>query len=197
MSAWDAGARSIADFSGNGWFAFDVQASISGGAVVGLNDVDSGPSPADINHAFQITTGQWRIYENGAARSAYISFSGTQTFRVLRYDNVIYYMVGSTPSTHPDIPFALPAEVVYTTPATVFGTVFLDTSLFSPGDSVWDTVCTTTLPGLAIDLIMEYMTTGGTSTAPTVNDYVAAGIVGITESNLAAMNAAVAASMWP
>ena len=133
---WGGGARSIRSLLGDGWYAFEIRAAVSG-VVVGLNDNDTGPSRFDIRHGFYVSTGQWRVYEAGQWISGVGgSFAGEETFRVLRFQGNIYYLVGNTPTWYLGVPFELPAEVVHVSPSAFAGSVFLDSSLRHPEDDI-------------------------------------------------------------
>jgi hypothetical protein len=137
MSAWSAGARSIEALAGNGWFEFTVPIGAIGVAC-GLNDVDVDTSVGDIDHAFLIDSGGYRVVERGTTRTARASYTPGSVFRLVRYNGVVYYCVGSTAELHATLPFKLPGHLVYTSNLFSAGSVYLDAALYAPDDSVED-----------------------------------------------------------
>jgi len=137
MSAWSAGAHSIEALAGNGWFEFTVPIGAIGVAC-GLNDVDVDTSVGDIDHAFLIDSGGYRVVERGTTRTARASYTPGSVFRLVRYNGVVYYCVGSTAELHATLPFKLPGHLVYTSNLFSAGNVYLDAALYSPDDSVED-----------------------------------------------------------
>ena len=134
--SWGGGARSIESLLGDGWYGFEIRAAVSG-VVVGLNDNDTGPSRLDIRHGFYVSSGQWRVYEAGQwIPGVGGAFGGEETFRILRFQGNIYYLVGDTPTWYPGVPFELPAEVVHVSSSAFSGSVFLDSSLRDPDDDI-------------------------------------------------------------
>jgi len=63
---WNAGARSVKAIGGDGRLAFKAPAS-SRGVVAGLNEADTGTSIAEIDHAFYISAGKYKVVEQGYA----------------------------------------------------------------------------------------------------------------------------------
>ncbi|MDV7395821.1 hypothetical protein RZS08_30805, partial [Arthrospira platensis SPKY1] len=60
---WDAGARSIAYFSGDGCAYWQVRQAI--GIVCGFNSDNQGAGFQEIEHGFYISSGKYSIIEKG------------------------------------------------------------------------------------------------------------------------------------
>lgn len=118
---WNSGARSIGSFSGQGFIQFLVNRSTSG-AVVGLNDSDVGAGYTEINYAFYLTHGVARIFELGVEKLYVGMVAEGAAFRIERRYGVVKYFVGGT--------------LVYTSLVPSTGTLFLDASMYSGGDTV-------------------------------------------------------------
>lgn len=118
---WNAGARSIASFTVDGTAQFSAATGVLG-VVAGLNDVDSNADYRNINHAFYLTKGIARIYENGAEKLYIGAYTAANVFKICRRSKVVRYYIDST--------------MVYTSLVPSEGEVFIDASLYSGGDSV-------------------------------------------------------------
>lgn len=134
---FDAGARSVAELVGDGYWQFDVHASV-GGAVCGLNTADISSDAFEIQHGFQITGGRFWIYEAGRRVAGPFAFSGLGQFNIVRWQGHIYYTTGRDPGAHPDVAAGFPGVVRHVSVERTVGTVFLDASLYAPFDSIFD-----------------------------------------------------------
>ena len=65
---WDSGARSIATFAEDGGASFQVGQCI--GIVCGLNTLDEGVDYREIQHAFFVASGKYRIIDCICARAS-------------------------------------------------------------------------------------------------------------------------------
>ena len=153
---WNSGARSEALLVGDGTFSFQVSPSAVG-VVAGLNAEDTGYGYREIAHGFYLSHSIAKIMERGVAGLYLGPFTADTVFSIRRRDNLIVYLVDG--------------ETVFESAATVFGPVFLDTSLYSAGDSVFNPVMTQLseahgsiypLVGSAGDLPAEYAFANGT-----------------------------------
>ena len=118
--SWSAGARSVAEFSGDCRFSFGVPASV-GGVVAGLNSLNVSSQPEEIQHGFMFTGGTYYVIESGIRRTADAAIAG-QSFSVSRVSGQVSYLVDGA--------------VIYTSLTTSTGTVFLDVSLLVAGDEI-------------------------------------------------------------
>lgn len=137
--AWDGGAVSNAVLTGSGWFRFRVPDTVHG-VVVGLNSENLGNGYVEIDHAFQFAKGTFRVLENGVARTGYAGHGISDVFRILRYDERVFYLrdTGGDQSTAQGVPFALPGQLVHESTTPSLSTVFLDASLYAADDSILD-----------------------------------------------------------
>ena len=135
---WDAGATSIASLADTGYYAFRVPLTVVG-VIIGLG-TDTSVDHTTIDNAFHFSKGTYRIVDRGVEVVAATAYAATDTFYVLRYENTVLYArkpVGGGPYSHAVAPhLEFPGEVIYVSPLPSFGSVFLDTSLYSGGDAV-------------------------------------------------------------
>lgn len=122
---WTGGARSIASFNGNGYAAFRVPKTVTG-AFVGLNDVDESAGYAEIDHTIYCSHGVARVYEGGVEKHYAGAYADTDVFKIRRRGGVVTYLKNDA--------------VFYTSATPSSGTVFMDVSLYTGGDSVVDPV---------------------------------------------------------
>lgn len=119
--AFDAGARTVAEFTGDGFFTFSVEQAT--GIVCGLNTLDSGAEETEILYGFYLESGRVRIVERGVFKTAFVSYTPvTSVFRVERINGVVRYYKDGT--------------LLYTSSVLSTGTVFLDCSLYAAGDTI-------------------------------------------------------------
>lgn len=119
--AFDAGARTVAEFSSDGFFTFSVEQAT--GIVCGLNTLDSGAEETEILYGFYLESGLVRIVERGVFKTAFVSYTPvTSVFRVERINGRVRYYKDGT--------------LLYTSPVLSTGTVFLDCSLYAAGDTI-------------------------------------------------------------
>lgn len=116
---WSAGARSVAEFSGDCLFSFSVPASVSGIAV-GLNSLNASSQPEEIKHGFLFTGNTYYVVESGIRRTTSATIGAS--FSIRRESGVVTYFADDS--------------LLYTSLTPSRGTVFLDASLFGEGDSV-------------------------------------------------------------
>lgn len=118
---WNAGARSNAFFATDGYVQFTALASVAG-VIAGLNDTDVDAGYLNINHAFYLTHGFARVYENGVEKAYLGAYASGATFRIDRKFGVVTYYIDNV--------------LKYTSATSSVGTVFLDASLYSGGDTI-------------------------------------------------------------
>lgn len=93
VSGWNAGATTIGKIAKDGCFTFYVPKTTIG-AVCGLTSKSVSGSQSEIEYAFQIDKGRYRIIEKGIVKTNYASFPYTLTrFKVERVNSKIYYYV--------------------------------------------------------------------------------------------------------
>lgn len=118
---FDAGARTVAEFSSDGFFTFSVEQAT--GIVCGLNTLDGGASETEILYGFYLESGRVRIVERGIFKTAFVSYTPvTSVFRVERINGRVRYYKDGT--------------LLYTSSVLSTGTVFLDCSLYAAGDTI-------------------------------------------------------------
>lgn len=117
---WNAGARSIAELPGNGAATFQVPSAV--GAVVGFNDVDEDVGYLNIEHGLYFRRQTFQVMELGVAKTADAVFSSEDTFKIERIGGRVRYFRND--------------ELIYTSETPSLGTVFLDASLYSGGDTI-------------------------------------------------------------
>ena len=120
---WNAGARSITSLEGDGEMGFKVPTNVSG-VVAGMNNADEDASYPGIEHAWYSSHGIARVMESGVVVFYHGAHDETDVLSIHRSSGVVRYYVGPT--------------LVYTSATPSIGTVFLDTSMYSGGDSVFD-----------------------------------------------------------
>lgn len=122
---WNAGARSITAEPGDCTSTFKPSPKCIG-VIIGFNTNDTGPSIAEIQHGFYFrkngSNQVYTVFESGASKTAAATYTDTDEFHITRMGGVVKYWVNST--------------VVYTSSTPSIGSVFLDASLYSSGDSV-------------------------------------------------------------
>ena len=126
---WNAGARSIAFFNGNGYAEFQVRASVVG-VICGLNfydGIDSGYNGRTIDCAFYLARGEARIIQNGAVGVYVGSYTDSTIFRVERSGTEVIWKMDGT-------------EVFTKTTGVPTETGWLEASLFSGDDEVLNPV---------------------------------------------------------
>jgi len=114
-NSWDAGAFSFNSVKSNGFFQF-VATETNKSRMIGLNAVNINMSYTDIDYAFYLVAGGGlSIYENGASRGAFGTFTTNDTLRIdisgstvkyLKNNNVIY-----TSSIAPTFPLYVDASI--------------------------------------------------------------------------------------
>lgn len=122
---WNSGGRSKLAISGDLVASWQIPEVV--GVVVGLNESDLSADYREINHAImcmkQSSAGlQFIVMESGIAKTGWTSFTADDKFSIMRVGGVVSYWHDSTK--------------VYTSLTASVGGVFMDTSLFSAGDSV-------------------------------------------------------------
>lgn len=117
---WDAGARSIASFAQDGGATWQVGQAI--GIVCGLNSLDEGADYREIDHAFFMESGHYRIIENGVIKTSTAKYSSDAVFKIERIQGLVYYSIDET--------------LVYTSLHESEGPVFVDCSLYYYLDTI-------------------------------------------------------------
>ena len=118
---WNAGARSLGFFSGDGYTEYKVSPSLVA-AVAGLNDVDMDAGYDNIDHAFYLANGVARIMEQGADKLYIGPYASGGVFKIDRTGGVVRYYINGV--------------LKYTSENPSSGTVFLDVSMYSGGDYI-------------------------------------------------------------
>lgn len=98
---WSAGARSVAEFSGDCLFSFSVPASVSGIAI-GLNSLNASSQPEEIQHGFLCTGSAYYVVESGIRRTAPATI-GT-SFSIRREAGVVTNIHAHAPQQSPHAP---------------------------------------------------------------------------------------------
>ena len=120
---WNAGARSIHFLVGDGRAKFKLDRALIG-AVVGLNDIDVDAAYANIEHGFYASGGVVRIYESGVEKFYAGAYNSGDLFELRREAGVVRYYKNDA--------------LIYTSPTPSAGIAFMDTSLYSGGDYIYD-----------------------------------------------------------
>lgn len=117
---WNAGARSIAELPGNGAATFQVPTAV--GAVVGFNDVDEDAGYLNIEHGIYFRRQTFQVVELGVPKGTEATFTGTDIFKIERIGGRVRYFKNDA--------------LIYTSLEPSMGTVFLDASMYSGGDTI-------------------------------------------------------------
>lgn len=117
---WNSGARSVKTIAGSGFAEFTVPQSV--GVVIGLNGEDLGTSYVEITHGLYFAGRTFRVYESGVEKFYGGTFATSDVFRISREGKKVRYLRNGTE--------------FYTSSAPSEGVVFLDTSMYSGGDTV-------------------------------------------------------------
>ncbi len=126
---WNASARSIASFVGDGYCQFYVPATVSG-VVAGLNDIEKsgGSGYIEIAYGWFCLNGYARVCENGSLPTASfpIPYTDASKFVVARKNGVLYYSIDD--------------RVYWAAAATQLAAstteLVMDASLYAAGDSI-------------------------------------------------------------
>lgn len=150
---WTGAARSSAQITdGTAQFRID---DIAIGAVVGLNYQNEGESYAEIEYGIQAEQGFFWVVEQGVAKTSPVAFATANVFSILRINGVVtYYRNGA---------------LIYT--STLSGAastpMFLDVSLYSGGDAVYDAALFSQVTGAATSddgVSRQALASGGSGT---------------------------------
>lgn len=120
---WNSGAISIKAFSLDGGFGFKV-APGAVGIVAGLNNASGGGGYEEIAHGFYCTMGLAQVIERGERIGTLIPFTAADEFVVRRKGSTISYYKGAT--------------LLRTSGSTVSGATFMDVSMYSANDYLFD-----------------------------------------------------------
>lgn len=147
---WTAGAHSVEQLAGNGWFSFSVPKGIVG-ASVGIGQGDLTTKPEEPTHALRFSSGGFYVAENGVqvhpaptVLHASLPFENGDIFAIVRYGHQVYYChdSGTGLTSVEGVPFDLPGTVIYTSSlALMEGAVILDAALLAGGDRIDDAAC--------------------------------------------------------
>lgn len=122
---WNSGARSARSETGNISFTFRVRPNATGVAI-GFNGEDNNYGYVEIDHAWYFAGGNAKIYERGTLVHTAGAYTGDETFELVRRDNVVEYYIDSV--------------LEYTSALPSYGLIFVDVSLYSGSDYVYDPV---------------------------------------------------------
>lgn len=126
---WNAGARSLSFFRGDGYVEFKVRESVVG-VICGINfydGVDAGYNGNTVDFAFYCARGRAWIIRNGTMGASVGTYTGDTVFRIERLDtDVIFYKDGGT------------VQTVSSGVPTADG--WLEACLYSGNDEVYDPV---------------------------------------------------------
>ena len=117
---WNSGARSVKTIAGSGFAEFTVPQSV--GVVIGFNSDDLGTSYVEITHGLYFAGRTFRVYESGVEKFYGGTFATSDVFRISREGKKVRYLRNGTE--------------FYTSSTPSEGVVFLDTSMYSGGDTV-------------------------------------------------------------
>lgn len=121
---WNAGAISALGLSGDGGFLWKV-GKTSSGAVVGFAAANEGVGLSDIKHGFYYTSSAGlKVIEAGVTKTPRLDYSEGDALRVIRLGGVVTYWINDAS--------------VYTSITSSTGWKYLDVSLYSAGDYVYD-----------------------------------------------------------
>lgn len=120
---WNSGARSILSADHGGRFDFSVSPSVVG-AVVGLNGSDQNGGYVEIKHGFYCATGIARIIESGVEIGPSFTYVESDVFSVQRVEGEVTYLLNG--------------DLLYTSLVPSTGEMFLDTSMYSGGDEIYN-----------------------------------------------------------
>lgn len=122
---WNAGAISVIGLSGDGGFRWSVGKNTTG-AVVGFASPNDGVGIADINHGFYYasTQGGIVVIEGGAIKSGVISYTEGDVLSVRRINGEVTYWKNDVK--------------LFTSAYSSVGAKYLDVSLYTAGDYVYD-----------------------------------------------------------
>lgn len=120
---WNSGAISGPSLTDSGGFAWKVTAGTTG-MVAGFAAFNTDTAVSRITHGFYYATGKLSVMEGGAVKQANISNVSGDVLRVQRFGTQVTYWVNNT--------------LVFTSAVPSSGTVYLDVSLYTAGDSVYD-----------------------------------------------------------
>lgn len=148
---WDGAAISKSVLEGDGWYSFKVYQG-NAGAIVGLNNVDVPDGFYDILHGFSFQNGIVKVIQSGVLIEATRQmFQTTDVFKIHRLSGVIEYSING--------------DVVYTEDDATEGMLFLDVSLYSGDDYIYDPVFNETNNGGGSMLFQPLDSFGGSGSA--------------------------------
>ena len=127
---WDGGARSLLIYSGDLFYSFKVNANPIG-IVTGLSspDRDTGVTYQEIQFAFHIQHGQYRIVESGQFLTNFAPYNQGDEFKITRVGSVVNYAVAG-------------ATVYTSLQPSIVDSVLVDASLYSANDEIIDAAVT-------------------------------------------------------
>jgi hypothetical protein len=132
-SSWNAGATSTQTLAGNGYVEFS-SAETTSNKMAGLSNGNSSTNYSDIDFGFYLMAGGGvRVYEAGAYRGSFGTYSAGDVFRVEVTGTTVTYSVRGT--------------VVYTSTVAPTFPLLLDTALYTPAATLQNaTIVDSTLP---------------------------------------------------
>jgi len=142
---WNAAAISVPPLVGNGKASFSIPIGTSG-IVCGLNPVptSSGVDYFEIPHAIYFTKGNFLVSEHGALKTSATAYVSSDVFSLTRIGQNIYYAKNDV--------------VFYASTLPSSGTLVMDSSIYSGGDTIVDASIvntTTTTPYGKIDVTLS------------------------------------------
>lgn len=159
---WNSGARSIGVLFANAWAEFKVRQSVVG-VICGLNSDDGAPEYRGnlVDFGFYCFRGQALVMENGVVKATAGAYTDATVFRVERTGTSVAYKVDGVTK--------------YTNSAAGTAPVWLEASMYSAGDEVFDPV---------LNQVSALPTTGGATLAlvlPPVRSYLLSGVSALLE----------------
>jgi hypothetical protein len=127
---WNAGGRSIAFITANGYATFQARASLVG-AIVGLNvddGVDGRYSGVTIDYGFLLMRGSARLIENGVVGAYLGAYTDATVFKIDRTGTTITYSMAGT--------------TVHTSTGAATTATWLEAALYSGDDEVFNPAIT-------------------------------------------------------
>jgi len=142
---WNAAAISVPPLVGNGKASFSIPIGTSG-IVCGLNPVptSAGVDYFEIPHAIYFTKGNFLVSEHGVLKTSAAAYVSSDVFSLTRIGQNIYYAKNDV--------------VFYASILPSSGTLVMDSSIYSGGDTIIDASIvntTTTTPYSKIDVAMS------------------------------------------
>lgn len=143
-SNWDAGAFSVQSIASNtnGWIEFSA-GETNTYKMMGLSATNPNASYSSIAYAlYFVNDGTVQIYENGAFKGSFGTYTTTDVFRVERVGTTVYYKKNGAPF--------YPSTIAST------GVLYGDCSLYSPNSSIKNISLSVNSPTKTVDYEYDY-----------------------------------------